>query len=318
MNILVIGDVILDHYVWGSIERQSPEDVDVPVVDVEREEYRLGGAGNVAANIKSLAVVERKNDPVIFVSLSSVFSKFTGKIIDLHRINSDTSCIVDELRQGELLPSQRELIKTRIVNKKTNKQIVRVDNSKKYSKDDVRFYRECFGNLDSYDVVVVSDYDKGLIDESVIDKLEKFNGLVFVDTKKKDLTIWSNIKNCIVKINHKEFAMSKGSHSVSKLVVTEGSQGSTLHHTPPPTRGRLSTYFPTNPRSGDVVGSGDIYLSALCVHYVKYRDVDAACCFANQVAGLGLDIWGTAVIDSRKVFSLWEQHLNKRCLCYEP
>jgi bifunctional ADP-heptose synthase (sugar kinase/adenylyltransferase) len=55
MKILVIGDAILDRYIWGSIKRQSPEDSSVPVVDFVDEEYRLGGCLNVAANIKAIS-----------------------------------------------------------------------------------------------------------------------------------------------------------------------------------------------------------------------------------------------------------------------
>ena len=107
MKILVIGDAILDKYIWGAIRRQSPEDATVPVVDFVDQEYRLGGCLNVAANVKSLS----KRGVEVFVS--SIMSDYTGNLLKEKKISYDE--IVLKTKE-EKKPHERELIKTRIVN----------------------------------------------------------------------------------------------------------------------------------------------------------------------------------------------------------
>ncbi|MEK6885299.1 MAG: hypothetical protein AABY22_37050, partial [Nanoarchaeota archaeon] len=165
MKILVLGDLIIDHYLTGIINRQSPEDETVSVVDVEKEEYMLGGAGNVASNLKSL-------EPQNNVCVSSIVSEFTARLMDGKHVDYKCCYFVknsDHFKDYGEFPSKYELVKTRIVS--TEKQLLRVDNRLKFDKMDLKLWKNiCFNqiHLSDYDAIVISDYQKGIVDEYVV------------------------------------------------------------------------------------------------------------------------------------------------------
>lgn len=282
MKILVVGDAILDHYIYGSVSRQSPEDITIPVVDVEREEYRLGGCLNVAANIRSIS-------PGADVSLSSVFSRFTGNILEKKGILSDISCVMDERSAAVLKPSPRELVKTRVV-RSNGKHVVRIDNKLRYDDADVELYRSTFpANLNNYDAIVVSDYNKGLVNGFTLQKLKDYKGEVFVDTKQKDLSPW---KNFIVKINQKEYREAENWHDLKRLIVTMGEDGAFLSDPG-------MWFHGEKIESPDVIGAGDVFLAGLVVSYMENKDLHKAINFANTVAAISVKQQGTAEVKLR-------------------
>lgn len=286
MKILIIGDAILDRYVWGMIKRQSPEDASVPVVDFVEEEYRLGGCLNVAANIKSLA----KRTFQVYVS--SIMSEYTANLLRDRKISYDE--IVLKTKE-EKKPHNRELVKLRIVNSLNAKQIVRLDNREKFSESDIQRYKnKCYySNFIDFDAVVVSDYEKGLIDSALIKKLEKLDCPVFVDTKKKDLSIWKNIKNCYVKINSKEFENSKRCLTLENLIVTEGEKGSSYYK-----KGILDSFYKTDKvEEADVVGAGDCYLAAFAIGILEKKEIGECLKFANKAASLSVTKFGTSIVE---------------------
>ncbi len=290
MKILVIGDAILDRYIWGCIKRQSPEDAAIPVVDFVDEEYRLGGSLNVAANIRSLS----KRTFQVFVS--SIISDYTASILKDKKISYDD--IVLKTKE-EKNPHVRELIKTRIVNSINAKQIIRLDNREKFSDADIQRYKnKCYySNFIEFDAIVVSDYDKGLIDDSVIKRLEKVECPVFVDTKKKNLSLWKNIKNCYVKINSKEFSESSLASELENLIVTNGDQGSSYYK-----NGLLDSFYKTNEViEADVVGAGDVYLSAFVVGFLENKDIPECLKFANKVAAVSVTKFGTCEVSRSEI-----------------
>lgn len=195
LNVLIIGDVMIDSYIWGKVERISPE-APVPVVRVTKKENRLGGAANVALNIQSLgacpyicAVIGEDSDGENFLSLL----KAQGL--------SDEGLIKIKTRPTT--------VKTRII--AHNKQIARVD-------------AETERNLTSYNTIIVlnkikqiiadhridaiifEDYDKGLITEELIDKtvkLAKEMGIItVVDPKKRNFHAYKGVQ--LFKPNLKE------------------------------------------------------------------------------------------------------------------
>ena len=154
MKILVIGDAILDHYIYGTSNRMSPEDKTIPVYDAGHEEVRLGGCLNVAANIKSITAKE--NDVEVY--LLSVFSEFTGEMLRQREIITDISCISEWHKEGRLSPSHAELIKTRLIDQKTQKQFVRIDNRLRYKSQDIEVFESTLASItDTFDAIVVSD-----------------------------------------------------------------------------------------------------------------------------------------------------------------
>ncbi len=292
-NILVIGDAILDHYVYGAINRQSPEDNSIPIVDIESEEYRLGGCMNVAANIRSISNPYLGYDKVqpFYVSLSSIYSRFTGRKLFDKMIQCDDSCLVEENRAGSLAPSSAEIIKTRVIDQATGKQLLRIDNRKKFSDLNIEFYKESSGEIsDKFDAVVVSDYQKGLVNDYILEKLKDFKGPVFVDSKNPDLARWDELEECIIKVNLKEWN-HRQNESKHFLIVTYGSRGAELCK-PHPIK-----YFFTKPiESPDVIGAGDVFLAGLVVNYMRHRDLPFAIEFANMCAGISVKQQGTTEV----------------------
>jgi bifunctional ADP-heptose synthase (sugar kinase/adenylyltransferase) len=192
-------------------------------------------------------------------------------------------------------PHVRGLIKTRIVDSTNAKQILRLDNREKFSDSDIQRYKnKCYySNFIDFDAIVVSDYNKGLIDNIIIEKLEKVECPVFVDTKKKDLSIWKNIKKCFVKINSKEYENSHASNEVENLIVTNGENGSAYYQ-----RGLLNSLFKTDEVEGaDVVGAGDVYLAAFVVASLEGKEIGDCLKFANKAASISVKSFGTTIVE---------------------
>lgn len=186
LNVLIIGDVMIDSYVWGKVDRISPE-APVPIVRVTEKENRLGGAANVALNIQSLGA-----RPLICAIIGDDF---------------DGETLISLLRKQGLseegiikIPNRPTTVKTRII--AHNQQIVRVDaeteenvcesNTKKI----VEKIQEIIGN-NKIDAIIFEDYDKGLITEELINQTVKLaqskNIITVVDPKKRNFNSYKGV-----------------------------------------------------------------------------------------------------------------------------
>lgn len=162
--------------------------------------------------------------------------------------------------------------KTRIVDKKTNQQIVRIDN-------DVMSMPLKFDEVESFDfdAIVISDYDKGFVSYDLIDKiLETYKGFVFIDTKKTDL---QRMSGACVKINEAEYRKAKS--LADRMVVTLGSRGA-MHLF----RGETTTFYSTPSEVVDVTGAGDTFLAALVYYFLHSADMNEAIRFANRASAV--------------------------------
>jgi len=284
-NILVIGDSIIDHYVYGSVNRQSPEDFTIPVVDIESEEYRLGGCLNVASNLASLAQYDK-------IHVSSFISSFTKNLLQSKGIDSSMSfCVPSRVHK----PADYELLKLRVINSESKKQLIRLDNRKGIEDDVIAFYKSCVREFDFgyFDAIVVSDYNKGLINQEVIAKLASFRGPIFIDTKKEDLTIWNKLHQPIVKINDKEFSSCTGKESIRNLIVTMGSEGCSCYRAGVETLHCDEDEFIFDP---DVIGAGDVFLAAFTLKYTESKCLKLSMEYANKVAGISVTKKGTCEV----------------------
>lgn len=298
MKILVIGDLLVDHYIYGLIKRQSPEDPTIPVVDYVEEEYKLGGAGNVACNIKAL--VRPKDD----VYISSVLSRFTASMLKKKKIYYDDIVLDPSLKKSSE-PHKRELIKTRIIESESHRQIMRLDNRSRFSEGDIQRYKnKCyFYNAKKFDAVVVSDYNKGLIDEDIIERLahEDLKCPIFIDTKNPDMSRWKHIrhKNVIFKVNQKEWNAIKVQHphEMFPFVVTSSEDGARY------IKNNNNHHFPTEPvANGSVIGAGDVFLAALVVKYLETDgDLFGAIVYANKVAKKSVQKFGTCEVKRNEI-----------------
>lgn len=182
-----------------------------------------------------------------------------------------------------LLTQKEKIVKTRFVDRKSNYQLLRVDTTPQVTPISAPQVRMAFMH-DTYDAIVISDYDKGFIDDERLRVICKnFDGPIFVDTKKKRLF---NKENVFFKINKKEYDSLDKNHlpSANNLIVTLGSEGVDwrgIHFTPQ----KVNVF--------DVCGAGDTFLSALAVHYIVGMDMQKSIDFANRAAAISVQHPGT-------------------------
>ncbi|MCB5230500.1 MAG: PfkB family carbohydrate kinase, partial [Candidatus Cloacimonas sp.] len=177
LKIAVVGDVMLDHYLWGNVNRISPE-APVPIVDIKKEEYRLGGATNVVNNLKALGA-----EPLIFgVVGDDTYSNILKESLVALEVD-DTFIVKDSNR-----PTTR---KTRIM--AGHQQMIRVDNE---SKSDINeeIERTILAGIESVvnslDGIILEDYDKGVLTASLITKI-----IDLANSKRIPITVDPKYKN---------------------------------------------------------------------------------------------------------------------------
>ena len=152
-KVLIIGDAMLDAYMWGNIHRQSPES-DVPVVDIEKHEKRLGGAANVAKNIASLGAT-----PI----LCSVIGDNDQGFFEL--MNKQGLCT-----KGVLQENRKTTVKTRIIS--NNKHQIRLDEEDLFPiQTEQLFINNTIALMESVSVIILQDYNKGVLTPTVIEKI---------------------------------------------------------------------------------------------------------------------------------------------------
>ena len=191
MKILIIGDAMIDAYMWGKIERQSPE-APVPVVEIEKHENRLGGAGNVARNIKSVGAT-----PIL---CSVVGDDFRGKHLKQLLKEEALSTVGIFTEKG-----RKTTIKTRVISE--DKHQLRIDEEQTNAiTQEKEFLELVYSNMKDVAVIILQDYNKGVLTpfviESIIKKANEINIPTIVDPKTKNFLSY---KNCTVfKPNLKE------------------------------------------------------------------------------------------------------------------
>ena len=296
-NILLIGDLILDVYLWGDCQRISPE-APVQVVDISKEEKVLGGAGNVLSNLISLGA------NVSFISVLGLDD--TAK--DLRKILSKYK-IVDELLLIE--NARKTSKKTRVIS--SNQQILRFDSE---SKEDIskenqeRVMTYLKANIKNFDLLVISDYLKGVLTyklcQDIIKLAKKFNKKVLIDPKGED---YSKYKGAYLLTPNKKEAslvcnidikddnsLFKASHFLKKefdleySIVTLSEDGISLFD-------NELLKFPTYVREVyDVTGAGDTVLASLAFCLAIAKDIRFSISFANSAAAVAVSKIGCASV----------------------
>ena len=183
------------------------------------------------------------------------------------------------------LTNKEKITKTRYVDERSNQQIMRLD-----TESEVKPLREAELRMAAmhleYDAVVISDYDKGYVDNDLIDILAPKNpGIkIFVDTKKKKLP--TQYPNVIYKINKKEFELLDPDHipNGKNMIVTSGANGALWDH---------QTFPVPITRVFDVTGAGDTFLAALVFYYIQLPDIKESINFANRCAAIAVQNPGT-------------------------
>lgn len=153
-RVLVIGDSMIDAYMWGEVNRMSPE-APVPIVEINKRESRLGGAANVALNIQSLGAT-----PVLF---SSIGSDYYGDLF--LKLMEEQNLSTEGIQR---ISNRNTTVKTRIIS--DNKHLLRIDEEEVSMIRDEKIIENLKNRIltDTFDVIIFEDYNKGLLSEKLI------------------------------------------------------------------------------------------------------------------------------------------------------
>lgn len=193
-----------------------------------------------------------------------------------------------------LITQKEKIVKTRFIDKKSNYQLLRVDTTPEVTPLTAPQVKMAFMH-ESYDAIVISDYDKGFLDDQRLRVIaDNFNGPIFVDTKKRVLF---DKKNVFFKINEKEYNLLDKAHlpSDENLIVTLGSKG---------VRWRGIMFQPKEVKVFDVCGAGDTFLAALVFHYLMTLKMQESIDFANRAAAISVEHPGTYQLTPEDLQSL--------------
>jgi len=304
IKILVVGDLMIDHYMWGKFERISPE-APVPIIDIVSEEVTLGGAGNVLKNLNSFGV---SADVVSVVgddnSADELFVLLNDAGFDVNGI----------LRQAGRVTSK----KSRVLASKH--QMMRFDRE---SKQPVNPASEDFiidfvkANITNYKLVLLSDYLKGTLTSRILSKViacaRENNVTVIVDPKGSDYSKYHGAN--IIKPNKKEAAIATGIDIVDAetlkaaaqnlqeqtgadaIVVTLSEEGMAIYN----------DHFEIIPTKAsevfDVTGAGDTVLASVGICVASGMGIKDACIFANHAAAIVVAKIGSAVTTVQAVLT---------------
>ncbi|MDI6807679.1 MAG: D-glycero-beta-D-manno-heptose-7-phosphate kinase [Candidatus Eisenbacteria bacterium] len=312
-RILVLGDIMLDKYLWGTVWRISPE-APVPVVDVLSESYRLGGAGNVAQNIRSLG-----GKPFLATVIGN---DLNGRILtkELGRQGISSSGILAE--KGRVTT-----LKTRII--AHNQQVVRADQeTREGPKAEVarKLLSGIRSEIGRFDACVISDYGKGVITPSLLKNFlllaRKMRVPVFVDPKESHFPSYRGVS--LITPNQIEASTAFGKKIVDEaslrevgsglrrrlgceaVLITRGDKGMTLFE-----KNGSVTHFPTVARHVyDVTGAGDTVVSAFALAVSAGGDFREAAEISNHAAGLVIRELGTAATTREEIYASFREDLN--------
>lgn len=307
LKVAVIGDVMLDTYMWGHVERISPE-APVPIVALDKTEYRVGGASNVALNIASLGAS---------VSVLSIIGNDDDGA-KLRELLTEHQIKTDFLLNS---PKRTTTNKTRIISR--NQQMMRLD---KEVATDLGYEDEnrMILALQTYiaqekpDVIIFEDYNKGVLTELVIEKaiaLCKHHGIVTtVDPKRKNFFAYKSVDvfkpnlkevkdalNLVVETVNEESLgriheelKEQLQHSISFITLSEKGVFYKDQH--------QSAIIPSHLRSiADVSGAGDTVIAVASLVYAATKDVALMAEVANIAGGLVCEEVGTAAIKRERL-----------------
>ena len=304
-RIAVVGDLMLDRYYWGSVARISPE-APVPVVEVESESTRLGGAANVANNIASLG-----GTPIM---MGAVGQDDAGKTLSriIEELQFPTSGIVYD-------DSRPTTVKTRVI--AHSQHVVRIDLEAKNDVSEevqVRLLQLLEDQLDSIHGIILEDYNKGVLAKSLIVRItemaRKKNIIVTVDPKFNNFFDYKNVT--IFKPNRKETEEALGMRLSSdenikkagkellnklgaeNVLLTLGERGMTLFER----SGSISNFPTAARRVADVSGAGDTVISTLTMALASEADIWESATLANVAGGIVCGEVGIVPIDKKALF----------------
>jgi len=305
--ILVVGDIMLDEFLWGKVRRISPE-APVPVVEVVDETYRLGGSGNVAANIRALEGIAI---PLAIIGRDAASDRIT-ELLEKSGIET----------YGLVRAERPTTVKTRIL--AHSQQVVRADReSRKALSSELNgeLLTLFMQFLPKAAAVIVSDYDKGVINRELMSEIlpraRQAEVPVFLDPKVHHADYYRPIT--VITPNHHEAelltgvlidseeALQEAGHKLLQkfaceyALVTRGEEGMSLFNA------AGSRHLPTFAREVfDVTGAGDTVIATLALSRAGEASMEEAAVLANHAAGIVVGKVGTATVSRAELISDFE------------
>ena len=308
-TVLVVGDLILDRYLWGSTTRVSPE-APVLVVDVDREETRLGGAANVAHNVHALGAV-----PVLVgaVGEDAAGERFLG-LLAAQGVDGAGGVIRD--------PGRRTTLKTRII--AHHQQVLRADEETRapLSPDaEALLWERIEAALPRAEAAIVSDYGKGVVTplllERLLPELARRGIPSAVDPRDEHFFRYTGVSVITPNLAEASEAWGRRIRNEAELLeagfglrdrlraesvlVTRGEHGMSLF------TGEGHTHFPTRAQHVyDVTGAGDTVVATIATALAARAPLPEACILANHAAGLVVAELGTAAAGAEALIASLE------------
>jgi len=311
-SILVVGDLMIDHYLWGKCERISPE-APVQVVEITKEDYLMGGAGNVINNLLALGAK---------VGVSSVIGEDeSGDFIRKRLLDKNVRL------EGLITEAERKTTKkSRVI--ALHQQIVRVD---KENKEDISavsqqaILQKIGADIDSYDAILLSDYAKGVLTQELTQEIiklaKKHEKMVLVDPKGSDYSKYRGAT--LITPNRKEASQATGvvlksdaelyragmqlkeDLGLQYAIITLSEEGMAIF-------ADGMTKIPTVAKEVyDVTGAGDTVLASLGFALCSGKNIFQAAHFANSAAAVAVSKVGSATVTLAEIAEYEQTLLQK-------
>ena len=311
-KITVIGDVMIDWYLHGESSRISPE-APVPVVNFKESKFQLGGAANVANNLKHLEI-----EPFL---IGAVGKDHFGSTLKEHLKgeNINFNLLSDA--------SFQTICKQRLMS--SNQQLARIDYEQYFHASKLsKIFNTFIKNIAKTDLIIVSDYGKGTIFNArkLIQSARKLGRKILIDPKGKDFTKYkganlitpnkSEFENIMGKVGSKKDLMNKAKKmlehlNLESLIVTLGSEGMyVLTQSNKKIKEEFINAYPQE--VFDVSGAGDTTISALGAALSEGKDIFSAAEFANFAASISVSKLGTSTVNKDEIAGLMALEGSKK------
>jgi len=315
-KILVIGDIMLDTYSWGDINRLNPEESGSPLVNVKRDTHILGGAANVANNIRQLGGE---------VNLFGLLNPQDSSGEEIIKQCQDKGILLDYISDSRPTANKQRIMVR-------NRQIARIDREEITPIDPLNqklLFERVINKIEESDCILFSDYNKGILTKSfcqeVILKAKKYDVPILADPKPENISFFYG--SHLISPNKKEAEKILGrdlsKYSFVQLrteiaqelcqrvncqiaVITLGEEGVALFDQ----KEELSLYIPTFAREvEDVTGAGDTFIATLCLGIASKMGLKESVRVANIAAGYAVSKVGTYAVSKEDIVS-HAQRLN--------
>ena len=310
-KITVIGDVMIDWYLHGESSRISPE-APVPVVNFKESKFQLGGAANVANNLKHLEI-----EPFL---IGAIGNDHFGSLLKEHLKAEKIKFNLSTEKSFQTICKQRLM--------SSNQQLARIDYEKYFHGSKLtNIFNTFIRNIAKTDLIIVSDYGKGTIFNArkLIQSAKKLKKKILIDPKGKDFTKYkganlitpnkAEFENIMGKVGSKRDLANKAKKmledlNLESLIVTLGSEG--MYVLTKSNKKIIGDFINAYPQEVfDVSGAGDTTISALGAALSEGNDIFSAAEFANLAASISVSKLGTSTVSKDEVASLEASKGNK-------